>query len=270
LGGFANKFLTELVGWLHFLIKSRPRIQQAEGFSMSYTLEWSDIAIRLALTVAAAALIGINRSEHGKEAGLRTILLVGLAAAVAMILANSLLVTKGKTADSFIQMDPMRLPLGILTGMGFIGGGAILRKDDMVLGVTTAATLWAVTVIGLCLGAGQIALGLIALVLVTAALWTLKPLESLLPRDRRATLFVSLTTDAIPDEQIRTAIHGAGYAIASWGVVYANERQARRRTLRCEIRWRGKHLECHPPPFLEGLALRPEVRRLRWVPGSEA
>jgi putative Mg2+ transporter-C (MgtC) family protein len=47
------------------------------------------------------------------------------------------------------------LPLGILTGMGFIGGGAILRRESLVLGVTTAATLWFVTVIGLCFGVGR-------------------------------------------------------------------------------------------------------------------
>jgi putative Mg2+ transporter-C (MgtC) family protein len=51
--------------------------------------------------------------------------------------------------------DLMRLPLGILTGVGFIGGGAILRRDDMVVGVTTAATLWLATGIGLCLGAAS-------------------------------------------------------------------------------------------------------------------
>ena len=58
-----------------------------------------------------------------------------------------------------IRTDLMRLPLGILSGMGFIGAGAILRKGEMVLGVTTAATLWMVTMLGLCFGAGKILLG---------------------------------------------------------------------------------------------------------------
>lgn len=53
------------------------------------------------------------------------------------------------------MMDLMRLPLGILTGVGFIGGGSILKKGDLVTGITTAATLWVVTVIGLCLGAAN-------------------------------------------------------------------------------------------------------------------
>jgi putative Mg2+ transporter-C (MgtC) family protein len=70
-------------------------------------------------------------------AGLRTTLLVCLAASVAMIQTNLLLMTVGKTQDSFVVMDIMRLPLGILSGMGFIGAGAIVRRDNIVLGVTT-------------------------------------------------------------------------------------------------------------------------------------
>src|SRR6202789_1117700 len=130
---------------------------------MPLTLTWHDIALRLALSLAAGALIGLDRGEHGRPAGLRTTLLVCLAAAVAMIQTNLLLATRGRASDSFIMMDLMRLPLGILTGMGFIGGGAILRRDGLVVGVTTAATLWFVTVIGLCFGGGQIGLGLSAL-----------------------------------------------------------------------------------------------------------
>jgi putative Mg2+ transporter-C (MgtC) family protein len=122
---------------------------------MPLTLTWQEIALRLALSIVAGGLIGLDRGEHGRPAGLRTTLLVCLAAAVAMVQANLLLVTIGKTADSFVTLDLMRLPLGILTGMGFIGGGAILRRDSLVLGVTTAATLWFVTVIGLCFGAAR-------------------------------------------------------------------------------------------------------------------
>src|SRR5437763_591188 len=102
---------------------------------------WHDIALRLALTVAAGVLLGINRTERGKAAGLRTMLLVCLAGSVTMILTNLLLDTNGKGPTSFAIMDPMRLPLGLLTGMGFIGGGAILRHGRSIEGITTAATL---------------------------------------------------------------------------------------------------------------------------------
>ena len=82
----------------------------------------------------------------------------------------------------------MRLPLGILSGMGFIGAGAILHRGNMVTGVTTAATLWFVTVMGLCFGGGQIGLGLIALALGLVVLWGLKWVEQHTETNRRARL----------------------------------------------------------------------------------
>jgi putative Mg2+ transporter-C (MgtC) family protein len=71
-------------------------------------------------------------------------------------------------------MDLMRLPLGILTGVGFIGAGAIVRKGEMVLGFTTAATMWFATVVGLCLGGGQLVLGSTATVIGFLVLWALR------------------------------------------------------------------------------------------------
>ena len=88
---------------------------------MSAPLLWPDVLLRLALTVVAGVLLGYNRSEHGKAAGMRTMLLVCLAASVAMIQVNLLLAMVGRPPDSFVMNDLMRLPLGILTGVGFIG-----------------------------------------------------------------------------------------------------------------------------------------------------
>src|SRR5437868_2167252 len=99
--------------------------------------EWSDIATRLLCALLAGALIGFNRGEHGRPAGLRTTMLVSLAACLAMIQANLLLPAAGKSDTSFVTIDPLRLPLGILSGMGFIGGGAIVRRGNFVIGVTT-------------------------------------------------------------------------------------------------------------------------------------
>ena len=123
---------------------------------MPVTLDWEHVALRLILTVAAGFVIGFNRGEHGRPAGMRTTLLVCLAASLSMIQANLLMNSVGKAHDSFVILDLMRLPLGILSGMGFIGAGAILRKDSLVLGVTTAATLWFTTMMGLCFGGGQL------------------------------------------------------------------------------------------------------------------
>ena len=146
---------------------------------------WEDIGLRLLLTVLAGALVGINRGVRGHAAGLRTTILVALAACVAMIQANILLPVSGKTPASFGVMDLMRMPLGILTGVGFIGAGTILRRGDMITGVTTAATLWVVTVIGLCFGGGQLALGGCATGLAVFTLWALVVLDVRIPRDHR-------------------------------------------------------------------------------------
>jgi putative Mg2+ transporter-C (MgtC) family protein len=112
----------------------------------------AEIAVRLLCTLLAGALVGFDRGEHGRPAGLRTTMRVSMAASLSMIQANLLLPVAGKAGDSFVVMDLMRLPLGMLSGMGFIGAGAIVRRDNFVVGVTTAATLWFVTVIGLCFG----------------------------------------------------------------------------------------------------------------------
>ncbi|MGH8319424.1 MAG: MgtC/SapB family protein [Steroidobacteraceae bacterium] len=149
---------------------------------------WGDIGLRLFLTLLAGALIGLNRGVRGHAAGLRTTILVALAASVAMIQANILLPVGGKTGSSFGVMDLMRLPLGILTGVGFIGAGTILRRGDMITGVTTAATLWIVTVIGLCFGGGQLVLGCCATALTVFTLWALVALDVRIPRDHRALL----------------------------------------------------------------------------------
>src|SRR5579862_602199 len=117
---------------------------------MPLTLTWSESIIRLLCAVAAGILFGLNRSEHGRAAGLRTSILVCLAACIAMLQVNQLLPLAGRPSDSFVMNDLMRLPLGVLSGMGFIGAGAIVRRGNFVVGVTTAATMWLLTVLGLC------------------------------------------------------------------------------------------------------------------------
>ena len=151
---------------------------------------WQDIALRLALTLIAGAAIGIDRGVRGHVAGLRTTILVALAAALAMIQANILLPIGGKTPASFGVMDQMRLPLGILTGVGFIGAGTILRRGDLVTGVTTAATLWVMTVIGLCFGGGQIYLGIAGTILTVLTLSALRWFDARIPREQRAVLVI--------------------------------------------------------------------------------
>jgi putative Mg2+ transporter-C (MgtC) family protein len=194
---------------------------------MPLVLEWPEIAERLALTLIAGALIGLDRDEHGRPAGLRTTLLVCLAASIAMIQVNLLLGIAGKAKDSFVTMDLMRLPLGILAGVGFIGGGAILRRQEGVLGVTTAATLWFVTVIGHCFGGGQIGPGLAGTALALIVLQALKKVERLVNRDHRAKLVLTTVADA-PGLAVEPALAAASFRILGRNVTYMNAGQETR------------------------------------------
>ncbi|HEX3358718.1 MAG TPA: MgtC/SapB family protein [Tepidisphaeraceae bacterium] len=231
---------------------------------MPVTLPWQTIALRLALTVFAGFVIGLNRGEHGRPAGIRTTLLVCLAASLAMLQANLLMNSTGKAHDSFVVIDLMRLPLGILSGMGFIGAGTILRRDDLVIGITTAATLWFVTVMGLCFGGGQIGLGLAALILGLLILWGLKFLEQAIHRDSRSILAMIILTDGPADEDIRSIIHKNNCKIGAWGVEYQND--GNRRILSCEVLWKICRRQTNPPPFIPELSHLPGVAKLRWQP----
>jgi putative Mg2+ transporter-C (MgtC) family protein len=231
---------------------------------VSGNITWLDIALRLALTVSAGAVIGLNRGEHGLPAGLRTTLLVALAACLSMIQANILMGSSGKPGDSFVTIDVMRLPLGILSGMGFIGGGVILKRDNLVLGVTTAATLWFVTVLGLCFGGGQLVLGSIALVIAFIVLRYLKSLELKLKTVRRGTLTVGVSTDGPTESEVRSLILASDFQIVSTGSVYLGAEQRREWT--CEVRWWALPHHSDEPAFLKTLEQVAGVKSLRWSP----
>ncbi|HEX3599891.1 MAG TPA: MgtC/SapB family protein [Lacipirellulaceae bacterium] len=231
---------------------------------MPTTLSWYEIAVRLLLTVVGGALLGLNRGEHGRPAGLRTTILVCLAASVSMIQANLLLATAGKPPDSFIVLDLMRLPLGILSGMGFIGGGVILRRGSMLIGVTTAATLWFVTVMGLCFGGGQLGLGLTMLVIGLFVLSVLKWIEDRLERTRRATIVLTIATDGPSEREIRDALSAAELKIVSCDVTYNAAQQ--RKKLRCELQWNASPKDNETPAIVEKFSHSAGITQVRWNP----
>lgn len=180
---------------------------------MDTEISTADLALRLTCTVLASLIIGINREERGRPAGLRTTMLVCLAASGAMLLANLLVDTTGRPWDSYVTMDVMRLPLGVLTGVGFIGAGAILHKGNFVLGVTTAATLWFSTVMGFCFGSGEFGLGAALLVVAAGVLWGLRWVEKRWWHRVEATVSVTVESGRWTEAEIRKILSDAGYAV---------------------------------------------------------
>jgi putative Mg2+ transporter-C (MgtC) family protein len=234
---------------------------------MPTTISWEQIALRLLLALIAGFLIGFDRDEHGKTSGIRTVMLVCLAATLAMLQANLLMNSTGKASDSFVVLDLMRLPLGILSGIGFIGAGAILRRDGLVHGLTTAATLWFVTVLGLLYGGGQIGLALVATAVALFVLWTLKHLEKHLPTHRSGTLYIEVAAAAtsatpLPESDLRSLFHQAGYTISTWTACYVGTAF---HTLTCELRWPSSGgIEPFTPPVIRELADSPSIVSLTW------
>ena len=230
---------------------------------MPLHITWPEIALRLALATVCAGLIGFDRDERGHTAGMRTTILVSLAACIAMIQMNQLMASNGKSADSFVVMDVMRLPLGILSGIGFIGAGAILKRGDMVVGLTTAATLWYVTVMGLCFGGGQLGVGLASFAIGFLVLWGLKKIENEMPRDQRGTLRICVTPGGPTERELEAQLRTAGFTPVGLAIALdplANTHSS----YTWKLKWRGKGHVVEVPPEIQKLAHREGVERLEF------
>jgi putative Mg2+ transporter-C (MgtC) family protein len=234
------------------------------GGAMTVQVTWADIALRLAAALLAGGLIGLDRSRRGRIAGLRTTILMCLAATAAMIEANLMLSVTGKTGASFAMMDALRFPLGILSGIGFIGAGAIVRRGNLVTGVTTAATLWLTTVIGLLLGAGYVLEGGAVTVIAFLVLSLLKSVEPRLDREHRGHLVMRLATDGPSNEALRQRVLEAGYTISS----FALRLEPDIRRVEIHLEWYSREAQDSAPPLVEQLAAVPGMASVDWSPVS--
>lgn len=231
---------------------------------MPLTLTWEQIALRILLAAVASLLIGLNRDEKGHPAGMRTTMLVCLAACLAQLQANILLPTAGKTNASFAVLDLERLPLGILSGIGFIGAGVIVKRDNnLVTGVTTAATIWFVSVLGLLFGAGQLRLACSSSALAIAILWGLKHAEELIPREHRGDLLMTFATQAPSEANLREHLMNGGFEFTHWAPTYS-PRDALS-TLECTLSWRERGSRSpRTPEVVEYLRTLPGILSLTW------
>jgi putative Mg2+ transporter-C (MgtC) family protein len=127
-----------------------------------------DVVWRLLLSAGLGAVIGLEREYRRKPAGLRTNILIAIGSALFTVLSLSMTASTG---------DPGRVAGQIVTGIGFLGGGAILRNRDTVHGMTTAATIWVNAAIGVACGTGQYALATMTTALTLVVLVVLPPIE---------------------------------------------------------------------------------------------
>lgn len=156
------------------------------------------ILVKILLAAIAGGLIGLERETHGRPAGLRTHLLVAAAACLMMIVSEAFYLKYGNlSADGVVRIDPSRTAAQIITGIGFLGAGVIIKEGFIVRGLTTAASLWMVAGIGMAFGVGLFGGGIIATVIALFSLLILKKLEPTLKKDRY--LHLNVTAVSRPD-----------------------------------------------------------------------
>jgi len=115
------------------------------------------MVIRLAAAAGFALLLGLERELRGKQAGLRTHMLVSLGSAGFMIMGLHVLMATA-TGDPSARIDPTRIIEGVIGGVGFLGAGSIIQSGGKIHGITTGASIWAVGAIGLACGIGDLML----------------------------------------------------------------------------------------------------------------
>ena len=157
------------------------------------SLTWAGQAVpRLAVACLLGGLIGLEREIHGRSAGFRTQLLVALGSALAMVVSLNFAEVYGQSTSQAIKVDPARIAYGIMSGIGFLGAGAILRYGIGVRGMTTAASLWCTAAVGLACGFGMFIIAASATAMVILALTLLNKIDRFIPTRLYKSITVSL------------------------------------------------------------------------------
>ncbi len=136
-----------------------------------------ELLLRIATGAALGGVIGYERDRHGRPAGLRTHIIVALASATFMVVSSQFAYHQRFGHGDGIEVDGSRIAASVVSGIGFLAGGAILRTGVSIRGLTTAAGLWLVAAIGLCAGSGMYLESVYVTMLGLLALTLLRVLE---------------------------------------------------------------------------------------------
>jgi putative Mg2+ transporter-C (MgtC) family protein len=192
--------------------------------------EWLKISMHLIVATIAGGLIGLERSYHGRPAGFRTHTLVCLASSLLMLV--TVYQNKWFTGVSLetTRIDPTRMAQGVMTGIGFLGAGVIMREGLTVRGLTTAASIWITAAIGILAGVGFYSVVLMASVITLGALSVFRRIEHLMPAQIFANHILLFNRNSVMAEaQIKELLTANGFSVAN---------------LSYSLLDKGEHLEC--------------------------
>jgi putative Mg2+ transporter-C (MgtC) family protein len=170
------------------------------------------VALRLCLGFLAGGIIGFERASRHQPAGIRTHILIAVGSTLLMLLSIWM-------PEAFMEAkngDPGRIAAQVVSGIGFLGAGSILRLGNNIKGLTTAASIWVVAALGLAIGAGMYLPAAIGLALCLGALMFLDPLEQrFFPAERIKHLIIQFTGEVDLQERIRKLLHLMGIRVQS-------------------------------------------------------
>ena len=174
-----------------------------------------EIVARLLAALAAGALIGYERSYHGRPAGFRTHALVCTASALLMLV--TVYEAHWVPAAAKVQLDPTRMAQGIMTGIGFLGAGVIIKEGLSVRGLTTAASIWITAAIGILAGIGFYFPLVVSVILTLGVLSLFRWIEARMPSQAYFHFAVRLARASTIDERaLRELVESHGFSIANF------------------------------------------------------
>ena len=175
------------------------------------------ITANLVLAIAAGGIIGLERSHHGRPAGFRTHALVCLASSLLMLVTVNYTRFAGLAAlEGTAPIDPTRMAQGIMTGIGFLGAGVIIKEGMSVRGLTTAASIWVTAAIGVLIGIGFYFAAGISTVLTLGVLSVFRWIERKMPIEFYAKLLVGFQREArLPEDELRSIVQRHGFVVAN-------------------------------------------------------
>jgi putative Mg2+ transporter-C (MgtC) family protein len=231
---------------------------------MNEPLTLWDVVARVLTALAAGILIGWERESHGRPAGLRTTILACVASSIAMIISEALFIESAASgsAENW-RPDPARLGAGILTGIGFLGAGTIIRHENLIRGVTTAASLWFVTVLGLAFGSGLFALGGLGAVIALATLYLLPTFEKRIPIDWYVTLTVVMNLNTLDEDEFRRRVATAGPSLRRLELDL--DLATGRQTFTCELKMKRAEAFQFSKRIVTDFQQIPGVMQVKWI-----
>lgn len=177
--------------------------------------EYIEMVFRLVAALAAGGIIGLERSYRGRAAGFRTHALVCVASSLLMLVTvYEHLWFSAQSAARMVVVDPTRMAQGIMTGIGFLGAGVIVKEGLSVRGLTTAASIWVTAAIGILTGIGFYFAAGIGAVLTLGTLSLFRWIESKIPTEFYANFSVRFARDAVmPEPELRQLVSQHGFSV---------------------------------------------------------